>query len=249
MVNISTTNVLAEQNVFQQGHGVSIGSETSGWIRNVTIRDSNLDGTALAVRIKTMRGRGGGVEDVLYENLRGKTESGIQLTLNYHSADKTNTSATPVLRRITIRNVSIETKKSDLECNGLDDSKIDGITFEGVVVTGSSSQSCSECYIAADSATKPQPKCPKPPTPPAPTPVPAPTPPTPPPTPDVQCVLTKQLSSKSSPCTLGTTFGCDHDKHQLWVTGGCRGEFMCEGKSLKLDVHGSTSERHTADCS
>jgi hypothetical protein len=37
------------------------------------------------VRIKTMRGRGGGVEDVLYENLHGSTVAGIQLTENYHS--------------------------------------------------------------------------------------------------------------------------------------------------------------------
>ena len=42
--------MLAEKNFFQKGHGVSIGSETSGWIRNITIRDSKLDGTNLAVR-------------------------------------------------------------------------------------------------------------------------------------------------------------------------------------------------------
>ena len=87
MVNISTTNVLAEQNVFQQGHGVSIGSETSGWIRNVTIRDSNLDGTALAVRIKTMRGRGGGVEDAAPPEVRCTTRAARLLRpLDDHSA-------------------------------------------------------------------------------------------------------------------------------------------------------------------
>ena len=32
MVNISTRNILIEKNDFQAGHGVSIGSETSGWI-------------------------------------------------------------------------------------------------------------------------------------------------------------------------------------------------------------------------
>jgi hypothetical protein len=167
-------NVLAEQNVFQKGHGVSIGSETSGWIRNVsarrlrdpfctsfvwtltpsinilltlppaappvhadtmpprarcaltssfprhacarvhtkvTIRDSSLNGTNLAVRIKTMRGRGGGVEDVLYENLTGVAEGAVQLTLQY-SGDPppTNNSATPVLRGITVRNVIVEVR-------------------------------------------------------------------------------------------------------------------------------------------
>jgi hypothetical protein len=48
------------------------------------------------VRIKTMRGRGGGVEDVLYENLEGSVIAGIQLTENYEKGEKpTNFSATP----------------------------------------------------------------------------------------------------------------------------------------------------------
>ena len=123
MVNISTQNVLAERNTFLKGHGVSIGSETSGWIRNVTVRDSRLDGTNLAVRIKTARGRGGGVEDVLYSNMSGKVESGIQLTLNYHKVDKTNDTATPEMRRITIRDLHLQAK-SYLQCDGLDDSEV-----------------------------------------------------------------------------------------------------------------------------
>jgi polygalacturonase len=45
MVNISTRNVLIEANDFRAGHGVSIGSETSGWIQDVVIRDSNMSGT------------------------------------------------------------------------------------------------------------------------------------------------------------------------------------------------------------
>jgi hypothetical protein len=43
-----------------------------------------------------MRGRGGGVEDVLYENLEGSVIAGIQLTENYAKGTKpTNASATP----------------------------------------------------------------------------------------------------------------------------------------------------------
>jgi polygalacturonase len=64
-------------------------------VRNITIRDSYLKGTNLAVRLKTMRGRGGGIEDVLYENLQGSVESAIQITLNYHTTPATNLSATP----------------------------------------------------------------------------------------------------------------------------------------------------------
>lgn len=160
-VNISTQNVLVERNVFKQGHGVSIGSETSGWVRNITIRDSVLDGTNLAVRIKSMRGRGGGVEDVLYENLRGRTKSGVELTLNYKKgAPPTNASATPEFRRIVVRNVSLRVEDSAFDCEGLADSKIEKVVFEEVEMRGegASSQTCHMCDIAFH-RTAPTPKC------------------------------------------------------------------------------------------
>ena len=161
MVNISTQNVLVERNVFRQGHGISIGSETSGWVRNVTVRDAVLHGTNLAVRIKSMRGRGGGVEDVVYENLRGDAKAGISLNLNYHTAPKTNATATPIMRRITVRNVSVRVDESAYECLGLSDSKIEDIVFKDVQITGkgAENQECSECAIKHDGDTKPKPKC------------------------------------------------------------------------------------------
>lgn len=161
MVNISTQNVLAENNYFLKGHGVSIGSETSGWVRNVTIRNSKLDGTDLAVRIKSMRGRGGGVEDVTYENLKVTVVGGVQLTLNYHVADRTNSTATPVIRRITIRNVDVSAEKSGVSCDGLSDSLISGIILENVTIRGKGAEKdeCSNCHFDSTSGSKPVPKC------------------------------------------------------------------------------------------
>jgi len=170
MVNISTQNVLAERNRFLQGHGVSIGSETSGWVRNVTIRDSHLGGADLAVRIKTARGRGGGAEDIVFENLSGETKAGVQLTLNYKvpSPPPTNATATPTIRRITLRNVSAVTSKCTgsavgevcaLSCEGLEDSEIEDIAFDNVTITGGASgQQCSHCRIVACSSF-PEPSC------------------------------------------------------------------------------------------
>jgi len=154
MVNISTVNVLATRNYFLKGHGVSIGSETSGWVKNVTISDSRLHGTNLAVRIKTSRGRGGGVEDVLYEGLTGSVISAISLSLNYEkpTPPPTNVSATPVIRRIALRNLNLDAEAGRggfLDCQGLEDSKIQGIVFDNVRVTGATSQSCNLCSIEA----------------------------------------------------------------------------------------------------
>ena len=62
---------------------MSIGSETPGWVRDITVRNSRLAGADLAVRAKTSRGRGGGAEDIVFERLAGTTAAGIQLTLHY----------------------------------------------------------------------------------------------------------------------------------------------------------------------
>ena len=52
------------------GAAVAIGSETSGGVRNVTVRGLHTRDTSLALSIKTERGRGGVIEDVTFENVR-----------------------------------------------------------------------------------------------------------------------------------------------------------------------------------
>lgn len=56
------------------------------------------------MRIKSKRGRGGGVERVLYERISGVVEQAIQINLVYKKkTEPTNASATPVVRDITVR--------------------------------------------------------------------------------------------------------------------------------------------------
>lgn len=161
MVNISTAHVLAEHNHFKQGHGVSLGSETSAWIYDVTIRDSIVDGTNVAVRIKSARGRGGGVRKVTYDNLVGRANEAIQLTLDYEKdVAPTNASATPQILDVDIRNLNIDAQRDALLCAGLDESTIRNVTLTNVTVTGKQAQQCAHCQILADSREDHfQPKC------------------------------------------------------------------------------------------
>ena len=56
-----------------QGHAISIGSEISGGVYNITFRDILMDGRASggygagSIRVKSARGRGGVVDGVLFE--------------------------------------------------------------------------------------------------------------------------------------------------------------------------------------
>eukprot|EP00929_Paragymnodinium_shiwhaense_P076197 TRINITY_DN39134_c0_g1_i1.p1 TRINITY_DN39134_c0_g1~~TRINITY_DN39134_c0_g1_i1.p1 ORF type:complete len:464 (-),score=38.57 TRINITY_DN39134_c0_g1_i1:50-1441(-) len=161
MVNISSRNILAERNYFKQGHGVSIGSETSGWVRDIVIRDSVLRGTDVAVRIKSMRGRGGGVENVLYQNLTGFSNQAIQLTLHYGDVPPTNASATPSFSNIIIRDVRLEADNAQkfILCEGLEDSVITGVALEHseILTPKYSTMSCSHCVGTATPDTLPTP--------------------------------------------------------------------------------------------
>ena len=154
MVNISTRFVVIEGNRLAPmdglaGHGIAFGSETSGWIRDVVVRDMCLNGVEALVRMKSMRGRGGGVERVMYENVSGVVEQAIQITLEYHKkSTKTNASATPIVRDIFVRNVAVTATTSAILCDGLPDSPITNLTLANVSITGVGStakQVCDHC--------------------------------------------------------------------------------------------------------
>jgi polygalacturonase len=56
-------------NHFYAGHGMSIGSGTSGGVSDIQVSDLTIDGADNGIRIKSDRSRGGLVENVSYENV------------------------------------------------------------------------------------------------------------------------------------------------------------------------------------
>ena len=65
-------NITVSDCTFQHGHGMSIGSETSGGVRNVQVRNCTFEGTENGIRIKSQRGKGGVVENVSYSDITMK---------------------------------------------------------------------------------------------------------------------------------------------------------------------------------
>ena len=123
------------------------------------------------VRIKSMRGRGGGVERVLYESMSGVVQQAIQINLVYKKAKETNATATPIVRDITVRNMELEAtgegKKGSLPivlCDGLSESAIQNLTVSNVTLTRSSwttvgkkksKQECKHCEGHVGGGTTP----------------------------------------------------------------------------------------------
>jgi polygalacturonase len=138
---------------FLHGHGVSIGSETDGGVRNVTVRNCTFENTENGLRIKSQRGKGGLVENIRYRDITMKNVNpAITLTcyyMNNSAGDATQSSAakadsaqlagtmTPVFRNIYISNVTATCPKSAGVINGLPESEISNVVLENVRILSS----------------------------------------------------------------------------------------------------------------
>ena len=86
-VNRICEDVLIQNCQVLTGCGVTLGSETSGGIRNVTIRNMKYHGTDCGFRIKSAATRGGVMEDILVEDLEMvNVKYPINMCLNWHPA-------------------------------------------------------------------------------------------------------------------------------------------------------------------
>ncbi|MGD0017136.1 MAG: glycoside hydrolase family 28 protein [Verrucomicrobiia bacterium] len=102
---------------FLHGHGMSIGSATDGGIENLRVSNCFFDSTDAGIRIKTLRGRGGLLQNLTYENLTMKAVKYPIRIIDYYpertapkdpSTEKAEpvTDSTPINKNITIRNVT-----------------------------------------------------------------------------------------------------------------------------------------------
>lgn len=126
---------------FKHGHGLSIGSETVGGVKNVLVRDCTFEETDNGIRIKSDRKRGGTVENVVFENLTMKNVRGaITLTSYYPRIPATDeaqavTETTPKYKNITIRNLTATSSKAAGVIVGLPESYVENVLLENVSIT------------------------------------------------------------------------------------------------------------------
>lgn len=133
-------NILIEDCVIKHGHGLSIGSETSSGIKNMLVRRCTLEGTDNGIRIKSMRGAGGLVENVRYADITMKNvKDAIVLDLSYVDNNrpdfKGDPTKIPAIQNILIENVTIENSKNAGKIVGLPDSPIKNITLRNVTLS------------------------------------------------------------------------------------------------------------------
>ena len=138
-VNRPAEDILIENSHFAYGHGgVAMGSETSGGIRNVEVRNCISDsGNWAPIRFKTQPSRGGVVEDITYRDMKlHETRQAFEFNLEWRMVPPIAPPAKvlPVVRNVKIINVSGDVQSVGV-MHGLADSPIQGITFENCKIT------------------------------------------------------------------------------------------------------------------
>lgn len=138
-VNRPSEDILIEKCRFAYGHGgVAMGSETSGGIRNVEVRDSIAEADNWAVvRFKTQPSRGGVVEHIVFRNIQIRdVRQAFEFNMQWRMVGPAVPPAKvlPVFRNISLINIS-GTAKSAGVIRGLEDSPIENIKFKNCVVT------------------------------------------------------------------------------------------------------------------
>ena len=135
-LNSPTENITITNCTMLKGHGgVVIGSEMSGNVRRVAISNCVFDGTDIGIRIKTMRGRGGVVEDILVSNviMNNIVNEGILITLRYQKTQPEPLSVrTPSVRNINLSGIVINGAKRPVAIYGLEERDVSGIRLSDI---------------------------------------------------------------------------------------------------------------------
>ena len=115
-----------------------MGSETSGGIRNVEVRNCVADsGNWAPIRFKTQPSRGGVVENITYRDIKlHETKQAFEFNLEWRMVPPIAPPAKvlPVVRNVKIINVSGDVQSVGI-IHGLAGSPIQGITFQGCKIT------------------------------------------------------------------------------------------------------------------
>ncbi|MBR1933518.1 MAG: glycoside hydrolase family 28 protein [Prevotella sp.] len=146
-------NVVVDGCTVFAGHGgFVVGSEMSGGVQNIMVRNCQFLGTDVGLRFKSTRGRGGIVENIYVDGISMTSIETYALTFNMYYGGKSVAEVladgdggnevkpvpvdetTPIFRNIDIRNVVCNHAGYAMEFNGLPEMPIEGIHLKDIKI-------------------------------------------------------------------------------------------------------------------
>ena len=139
-------NYTVKNCTFRHGHGCSVGSGTAGGIEDLKVSACTFNQTDSGIRIKTLRGNGGLLQNCTFENLRMTAVKNPIYIIDWYpernapkdpSTEKPEpvTDRTPLNKNIIIRNVTAADCPTAGTIRGLPEAPITGVTLSNVNIS------------------------------------------------------------------------------------------------------------------
>lgn len=151
---ISSENIVVENCEFKSGFGIAMGSEMSGGIRDVFVRNCRFENTHSIASIKTVRGRGAYIKNIHYENCslvnrsteHGDTKwfRGALYADGFYGEEEFDADTpfdvneeTPIVEDIYFKNITVDTIAGNaVYLCGLPEMPFEGIYMENIKAVG-----------------------------------------------------------------------------------------------------------------
>ncbi|WP_159887316.1 glycoside hydrolase family 28 protein [Paenibacillus puerhi] len=147
-VNTPCEKIVIRNCVMKEGHGgLVIGSGMSGGVRNVYAHDCKIGGGDQGIRLKSMRGRGGFVENVWFENIdiNDVRKEALQINMFYgYSTVVPKTQAPSDFNNINIKNITGKGAKIAVEIKGLPERRLKNISLENINLSAENAIICTD---------------------------------------------------------------------------------------------------------
>jgi polygalacturonase len=152
--------VIADCIVYHAHGGFVIGSESFGGARNVSVRNCVFAGTDVGIRFKSLRGRGGLVENIFVDGIQmraianeailvdmyyggGAPEVEATKNLNVNQAEPV-TGQTPRFQNISVKNIVCNGASRAVFINGLPEMPVKNVTLENIFVSSRFGVFCTD---------------------------------------------------------------------------------------------------------
>lgn len=125
---------------FSSGGGIAIGSEMSGGVEDVVVRNVRFGRTDRGIQIKTKRGRGGFVKDILMKDIEIESagDFGIMLNMRYYDDNlripEGDEVTTPVFENFCFENIHIGEARAAILMPGLPESHIHNVSLKNISI-------------------------------------------------------------------------------------------------------------------
>jgi len=138
-VGVASENIIIRGCSMKDGHGgVVIGSEISGGCRNVFVENCRMDSPNLerVLRVKSNAVRGGTIENIFLRDLTvGQVQEAV-MTVDFLYEEGAQGPYPPVLRHVSLENVTCQSAPRVLYVLGFPGARIDDINFKDCVFKG-----------------------------------------------------------------------------------------------------------------